>query len=101
MGRLAPRPLRSAGGHAPLDRCSDRLCDLVLDSEYVFHVAVIVLGPQLRSGGDIDNAGCNSYAPTCCPYAALDDVLNNQFPPYAAQVVYPMPGERGLPVAGL
>jgi hypothetical protein len=79
--------LRSAGGHSPLDRCSDRLRDLVLDGEYVLHVAIVVLRPQLGPGGNIDNAGCHSDTAARCPNAALDDVLNIQLPPYAAQIV--------------
>ena len=57
----------------------DCLADIVLDREYIRHLAVVALRPEMVTGGDIDQLG---RYPDACPgfaHASLEDVLHVEF----------------------
>src|SRR5215472_7375692 len=97
MGWLAPRALRAACGHAPLDRCRYGLGYLILDCEYVPHIAIIVFRPQLIAGRDIDHTRSYPDMAQRRPDAAFDNILNPQLPTDTAEVIcFVAIAERGV-----
>ena len=54
-----------------LEHLDDRRGDLVLDGEYVFHLAVVALRPQVVAVGDVDQLGGDAQPVAGAPHAAL------------------------------
>src|SRR5690348_10902318 len=62
-----------------LDRCNNRLGDLVLHSEHVGEIAVKALGPDMAAGDDVNELRANANAIAVLAYTAFDHVADPEF----------------------
>src|SRR5438128_5070736 len=62
------------------ERRGDGLRDLILNREDVGHLAVVALGPEMKTIGDLDELRGDSDAVTRLPNASLENVLDVEPP---------------------
>jgi hypothetical protein len=79
VGRLALGAEVFRGVELRLDCGDDRLGDFVLHLKHVGELAVIALGPDMASCGDVVELGCDANAIAPFTHAALEHVTDAEF----------------------
>src|SRR4051812_1619532 len=73
-------------GQNDLQRVDDAGGDLILNGEYVFHLAVVALRPHLEARRDIDELSRNTESVSCLSYASFENRVDLQLSPDRADV---------------
>jgi hypothetical protein len=70
--------LRFHTTHVAGDRRCDRAADLILEREHVLYLAIIGLGPDVLTGGRVDELGRDANAIARSAHAALDQIARTE-----------------------
>src|SRR5689334_22031792 len=82
FGRLASRPFRYAATHLPDESRGDDLGHFILNSKYVFEVAVVSFGPQMRPARHFNQLASNAKPVARLAQASFDYVVDTKFSAY-------------------